>query len=156
MDYRDKLSDEARERLVEVMSDTPTIHKLGGTEFRITALKNGTLIKICEEAVHVKEISSEQGDRIASVMIAMASQIPVICRIITYALLNDKREIEAHFDEVYGIILNNTNQRDLFELFAEVIQKLDVSFFFANTESIQTLLKTMTDRRTTMEEQKAL
>jgi len=156
MKYTDKLSDKARAKLVEVMADTPTLKKLAGTEFEITALKNGTLIKICEEAVKIKEVQMDNDDKTASLMVAMATQIPVICRIITYALLNNLHKIERNFDEVYDIILNNTSQKDIYELFLEVLKKLDVSFFFANTKSIQMLLQMMTDRRTTMEEQKVL
>ena len=155
MDVQDKVSDGARERLLEIMADSPTILKLGGTDFELTALKNGTLIKICEEAVKIKKVQVDSDDKTASVMLSMATQIPVICRIITYALLNDRKRIERNFDEVYDIVLNNTSQSDLFNLFYEIIQKLDVSFFFANIESSLTLLQTMTDRRMTMEEQKA-
>lgn len=155
MDVQDKVSDGARERLLEIMADSPTILKLGGTDFELTALKNGTLIKICEEAVKIKKVQVDSEDKTASVMLSMATQIPVVCRIVTYALLNDRKRIERNFDDVYDIVLNNTSQSDLFNLFYEIIQKLDVSFFFANIESSLTLLQTMTDRRMTMEEQKA-
>lgn len=155
-DFKDKLSDEARAKLVEVMGDTPTLSKFKDTEFEITALKNGTLIKICEEAVKIKEVQLDKNDKTASVMIAMASQIPIVCRIITYAILNDLDKIRNNFDEVYNVVLNKTSQKDIFNLFLEVFNKLDVDFFFTNIESTATLLQMLTNRRLTTKEQKAL
>lgn len=156
MEITDKLSRESREKLIEIMADSPTLFKFEGTEFEVRALHNGTLIKICEEAIGIKEIETKEGDRTASVMVAMATQIPILCRVVTYALLNDLDKINKHFDEVYNIILNKTTQKDLLDIFYEIIQKLDVSFFFANIESVVTLFQMMTDRRMTEKEQEEL
>lgn len=156
MNITDKLSDEARERLIELMADSPTLIKLEGTEFEIKGLKNGTLMKICEEVVKMKKALIDENDKTTSVMLSMATNIPVMCRIITYAILNDYDKIKSNFQETYDIILNNTTQKDIFNIMFEVMQKLDVNFFFANTESMETLLTILTDRRMTTNEQKAL
>jgi len=154
MNVKDKITDEARAKLVEIMADTPTLFKFEGTDFEVRALKNGTLIKICEEAVKIKEVETLSADKTASVMIAMATQIPVLCKIVTYALLNNLHKIEKNFDEVYDIILNNTTQKELLSLFLEIIQKMDVGFFFANIKSTAMLLQMLTERRTMMDELK--
>ena len=148
------LSDEAMEALARLMNDSPTVKKLHGTEWEIRSLKPGAQWLIAEEACKiVKKEKMSMGDVIRE----MASNIPSVARILTIALLNDKDKINGDdYAKVYDTLLwGEYTQRDWAELLYEVIRLIDVDFFFANTNAIQTLRETTLGRKMTAEEQES-
>ena len=52
-DVKEEVSEESMRRLSQIMNDSPTLYKLGNTEWRITALKPATQWLIAEEACKV-------------------------------------------------------------------------------------------------------
>ena len=143
------ISDEAMEALARLMNDSPTVKKLHGTEWEIHALKPGAQWLIAEEAQKiVKKEKMSMGDVIKE----MAANIPSVARILTIALLNDKAKINGEeYDKVYDTLLwGEYTQRDWAELLFEVMKLIDVDFFLANTNAVQTLRETTLGRKMTV------
>lgn len=132
------LSDEAMARLAQIMNDSPTIVKLQGTEWEIKALKPGTQWMIAEEACKiVKKENLSMGDVIKE----FALNLPSVARVITLALLNDKERIHSdEYQKVYDQLLwGDYDIKDWATLLVEILNLLDVDFFFASTNVIQTV-----------------
>lgn len=132
------LSDKAMERLAQIMNDSPTIVKLQGTEWKITALKPGTQWLIAEEACKiVKGENLSMGDVIKE----FATNIPSVARVITLALLNDKEKINGdEYTQVFDQLMwGEYDVKDWATLLVEILNLLDVDFFFASTNVIQTV-----------------
>lgn len=146
------ISDEAMERLAQLMNDTPTLIKLKGTEFEIKALKPGTQWLIAEEACKIiKQEKMSMGDVIKE----LASNLPSVAKIITLAILNDKERIKKDYESVYDSIMwGDYDQRDWLYLLVEIMKLLDVDFFFASTNLIETLRQQTLSRKMMTEEQK--
>ena len=146
-----KISDESMARLVKIMNDTPTRVKLAGTEWRITALKPGTQWLIAEEACKIVE---REGMTMGDIVKQFAVNLPSVCRVLTLALLNDKEKIEgAEYKEVYDRLMwGESGVRTWAQLLAEVLNMIDVDFFFASTNVIKTLRQSTLDRKTMAEE----
>ena len=53
------VSDEAMERLAQIMTDSPTLVKLSKTEFAIKSLKPAVMWMIAEEAVKISKAEKE-------------------------------------------------------------------------------------------------
>lgn len=147
------ISDNAMQRLAQIMNDSPTVIKLKGTEFEIHALKAGTQWLIAEEACKiVKKEQMSMGDVIKE----FAVNLPSVARVITLAILNDKERINNEYKEMYDQILwGEYNIKDWATLLFEILQMLDVDFFFASTDVIQTLRHQTLGRKMMMEEQKS-
>ena len=147
------LSDEAMEKLARIMNDSPTIVKLQGTEWQIHALKPGTQWLIAEEACKiVKGENMSMGDVIKE----FATNLPSVAKVITLALLNDKERIEKDYQKVYETIMWESEMKDWGTLLVQVLELIDVGFFFQITESTQMFRQMSLARKTTMEEAKKL
>ena len=132
------LSNKAMERLAQIMNDSPTIVKLEGTEWEVKALKPGTQWMIAEEACKmVKKENLSMGDVIKEFSV----NLPSVARVITLALLNDKERIKSdEYQQVYDQLLwGDYDMKDWATLLVEILNLLDVDFFFASTNVIQTV-----------------
>lgn len=141
------LSDVAMERLAQIMNDTPTIVRLQGTEWEIKALKPGTQWMIAEEACKiVKDENLSMGDVIKE----FAVNLPSVAKVITLALLNDKDRINSdEYQQVYDQLLwGDYDIKDWATLLVEILNLLDVDFFFASTNVIQTVRNQALTRKT--------
>ena len=77
------ISVESQKLLLRVMNDSPTIVKLNETkEWKITALKPAVKWMIAEEAAKIKQSKPDT----MNVAIAMATNMPCICRCLALAL----------------------------------------------------------------------
>lgn len=82
-----KASIEAQERLAEILTDSPHLVSLNGTEWEVNALRMGTQWLIAKKCIEVhKSDSNSFGDVIKS----FSTSIPAVLEVITLALLNDK------------------------------------------------------------------
>lgn len=141
------ISDEAMARLAQIMNDSPTIVKLGGTEWKIRALKPGTQWMIAEEACNIiKKEKLSMGDVIKE----FSNNIPSVAKIITLALLNDKNKIHGkEYQQVYDQLLwGDYDIKDWATLLVEILNLIDVDFFFASTNVIQTIRSQALTRKT--------
>ena len=83
-----------------------------------------------------------------------AVNLPSVCRVLTLALLNDREKIEGEeYKEVYDRLMwGESGVRTWAQLLAEVLNMIDVDFFFASTNVIKTLRQSTLDRKTMAEE----
>ncbi len=141
------LSEEAMARLARIMNDSPAIIKLQGTEWEIRALKPGTMWLIAEEACKIiKKEKMAMGDVIREFALNLSS----VARVITLALLNDKNRIfSEEYQQIYDQLLwGDYDIRDWATLLVEILNLIDVDFFFASTNVIQTVRnQTLTRKR---------
>ena len=147
------VSDEAMERLVRVMNDTPTIVKLANADWEITALKPAVQNLIAQEACDINKVEKASFEDVCK---CFAHNLPSVVRIITLALLNDKERIEKDYQRVYDTIMWESEIKDWGTLLIQVLQLIDVGFFFQITESTQMFRQMSLARKTTMEEAKKL
>lgn len=144
-------SDEAMDKLARLMNDSPTLKKLHGTEWEIRSLRPGTQWLIAEEACKVVK-----GENLAAgdVIKEFATEMPSVCRVLTLALLNDKERIYGdEYARVYDLLMwGEYTIRDWVALLFEVLQLIDVDFFFASTSVIETIRQNTLERKKTMKE----
>ena len=147
------VSDEAMERLVRVMNDSPTIVKLADADWQITALKPAVQNLIAQEACEINKVEKASFEDVCK---CFAKNLPSVVKIITLALLNDKERIEKDYDRVYDTIMWESEIKDWGTLLIQVLNLIDVGFFFQITESTQMFRQMSLARKTTMEEARKL
>ena len=146
-------------RLVKIMNDTPTVMKMGNTEFPITALKPGTQWLISEESCKI--MKAEEGN-FKDLIKQFSLNIPSVVRVLTLAILNDKdrifkdfgrREYSDEYNTVYETIMWETDQKNWLGLLVEVMNMLSLDFFFQNTSAIAMLRQIVLERKMKADEQ---
>ena len=147
------ISNESMDRLAKIMNDTPSLIKLNGTEWEIRGLKLGTQWLIAEEAC---KIVDKENMSMGDVIKQFAVNMPAVCRVFTLALLNDKEKIYGkEYQEVYDLLMwGNYNQRDWALMLSEVVDSIDIDFFFASINVVKMLRQRTLNRKITTEEQK--
>lgn len=152
---------EAMERLAKVMNDSPTLVKLGKTEFKITALKPGTQWLIAEESCRIQK--AEKGN-MEDVIKQFSVNIPSVVKVITLAILNDRDRIfsdygkkvySSEYKAVYDTILWETDNRYWLNLLVEIMNLLSLDYFFQVTNAIAMIREMALGRKKKMEEQKS-
>ena len=151
--YKEPVSLDAQTRLMQVMNNTPTIKKLAGTEWAITALKPAVMWQIAEEVCKIEDMEGKTyGDALKGLVV----NIPSVVRILTLALLNDKRRIEEEYDSVYQTLIWESDSRDWGELLKEILLLMDTRFFFASISAAKMLKEMTTMRKMTKKEVESL
>lgn len=144
-------TDEAMERLIQVMSDSPTLVKLANTEWAITALKPAVQWEIARIACEVHKVEkATYGD----VLKGFAINLPAVVRVITLALLNDKERIANEYDKVYDTLMWESKPNEWATLLFEILNLQDISFFLQITQVVDMFRQTTLQRKMTMDEQK--
>lgn len=147
------VSDEAMERLAQIMTDSPTLVKLSKTEFAIKSLKPAVMWMIAEEAV---KISKAEKASYSDVLKGLASNLPSVCRIITLAILNKKEDIEDEvtYKKVYETLFWECDEKEWGQLLFEILNLINVDVFFYIINSTQIFKEMALQRKTRMNEQK--
>lgn len=151
----------AQERLAEILNDSPRLVSLNGTEWEIRALRMGTQYLIAQEVIKInKEASATFGD----IMNQFAVNIPSMLKILTLALLNDKKKIYRDGDEgagfsdlyeaTYNTLAWECNINEFGNILLETLQLIDVGFFTESCRIVEMFRVATTARRTTTKEQK--
>lgn len=151
----------AQERLAEILNDSPRIVSLNGTEWEIRALRMGTQYLIAQEVIKInKEASATFGD----IMNQFAVNIPSMLKILTLALLNDKKKIYRDgnegagfsdlYEATYDTLAWECNVNEFGNILLETLQLLDVGFFTESCRIVEMFRVATTARRTTTKEQK--
>lgn len=152
---------EAQERLAEILTDSPRLVSLNGTEWEIRALRMGTQYLIAQEVIKINKTESATfGDIVKQ----FAVNIPSVLKILTFALLNDKNKIFKNgnenegFSELYEATYNTLawecEVSEFGNILLETLQLLDVSFFMESCRIVEMFKVATTARRTTTKEQK--
>lgn len=140
---------ESQERLVKIMTDSPTIAKLAGTEWEIRPLRPMVQWMIAEEAVKIKKVEAKS---FGEVLDCFNGNMSSVVRILTLALLNDKDRIKRDYESVYETLMWESNPSEWANFLLEVLSLLDVEFFFATTKVTQIFREASLKRKMTMEE----
>lgn len=157
-----EVSLEAMQRLAEIMNDSPTIAKMGNTDFPITALKPGTQWLIAEESCKIQK--AENGNMI-DIIKQYSVNLPSVVHVITLAILNDKDRIfrdykrkiySEEYEAVRDTIMWNTDQQYWIGLLVEIMNKLSMDYFFQSTNAIAMIREMALGIKTRMDEQKSL
>lgn len=152
---------DAQERLAEILSDSPRLVSLNGTEWEIRALRMGTQYLIAQEVIKINQVeNATYGD----VVKQFAVNIPSMLKILVFALLNDKKKIfrdgdeSAGFSDLYEATYNtlawDCEVSEFGNIFLETLQLLDVSFFMESCRIVEMFKVATTARRTTTKEQR--
>lgn len=151
---------DAMSRLAQVMNDSPTVVKMANTEWPIKALRPATQWLIAEESLKIQK--SEEGN-FSDVIKQFAQNIPSVVKVLTLAILNDKKRIygdntDGTFSEeyhaVYDTIMWETDSQSWIGLLVEIMNMLSLDYFFASTNAIAMIREMALGRKMTMEEQK--
>ena len=145
-----RASDEAMAQLARVMTDAPSIVKLAGIGWNITALKPAVQWEIAKLACDIKR---EEKASFGDVLRGLSTNLPAIIKIVTLALLNDKKRIEEEYDRVYDTLMWESNPSEWANLLYEVLQLIDVGFFFQITDAVEMFRQLVLQKRTMMDEQ---
>jgi hypothetical protein len=146
-------SDESMERLVRIMTDSPTLAKLAGTEWEIRALKPAVQWEIAKIACNIHNVEkATYGD----VLKGFAENLPAVVRVVTLALLNDKKRIDEDYDTVYETLMWESKPSEWATILYEILQLQDVGFFFQITQATEMFRQTTLQRKKTIAEQKQL
>jgi hypothetical protein len=152
---------EAQERLAEILSDSPRLVSLNGTEWEIRALRMGTQYLIAQEVIKINQVeNASYGDIVKQ----FAVNIPSLLKILTLALLNDKNKIYEDgneslgfsklYEDTFNTLAWDCNVSEFGNIFLETLQLLDVGFFTESCRIVEMFKVATTARRTTTKEQK--
>lgn len=152
---------DAQERLAEILSDSPRLVSLNGTEWEVKALRMGTQYLIAQEVIKINKVeNATYGD----VVKQFAVNIPSMLKILTLVLLNDKKKIFKNGDEgagfseqyeaTYNTLAWECNVNEFGNIFLESLQLLDIGFFMESCRIVEMFKVATTARRTTTKEQR--
>lgn len=134
----DELS--AQLRLAEILNDTPRTIKLGDREFKIKALRPGVQWLLAEEACKI----AKNGESFMDLIKQFAVNAPAIAKCICLAILNDKDKINGkEYQDLYDFIAWETDPSEWIGVLVEVLQMLDISFFFTSLSVVDNFRQTM-------------
>ena len=144
-------SDEAMERLAQIMTDSPSLAKLADTEWAITALKPAVQWEISKIACDIHKVENAcYGD----VLKGFSTNLPAVVRVLTLALLNDKDRIEKEYDRVYDTLMWESNPSEWATILFEVLNLQDIGFFLQITQIVDMFRTTTLQRKMTTEERR--
>jgi hypothetical protein len=125
------VSDESMEKLVRVMTDAPTLVKLANAGWEIRALKPAVQWEIAKVACEIHQVeNASYGD----ILTEFAKNLPAVVRVITLALLNDKKRIEEEYDLVYDTLMWESNPSEWANVLLEILNLQDIGFFLQITQ----------------------
>lgn len=149
----DPVSIESQQRLIQIMNDSPSLKKLAGTEWEIRALKPAVQWMIAEEAV---KIAKDEDMTAKDIYLNLTRNMPSVFRIMALALLNDKKRIEEDYNNLVETLKWESDPKEWAGILLEVLNLIDVDFFFATTGAIRMFQTITTERKITMEEREQL
>lgn len=151
---------EAQERLVEILTDSPRIISLNGSEWAIKALRMGTQYLIAKKVIEIKRA---EDNTFGDIIQQFAVNIPAVIEVITLALLNDKNKIFKNgvdggeyselYEATYQTLMWECKVEDFGNLLLEILQLIDTNFFMESCRILE-MFKMSTTARTKITEQK--
>lgn len=148
---------DSQERLAEILTDSPRLVSLNGTEWEIRALRMGTQWLIAKKCI---EINKAENSTFGDVIKQFAVNIPAVLDVLTLALLNDKDKLFKDGNERNGYSDLYYATRNTLEwecdvtqfgnLLFEVLSMLSVDFFFNALTVLDTFRASVTERKRMM------
>lgn len=143
-------SDEAMEKLVKVMTDAPTLVKLADAGWEVRALKPAVQWEIAKIACEIHQVeNASYGD----ILTEFAKNLPAVVRVITLALLNDKKRIAEEYDIVYDTLMWESNPSEWATVLLEILNLQDIGFFLQITQVTEIFRQMTLQRKKIMGEQ---
>lgn len=153
---RSEVALENQARLAEILNDSPRIISLKGTEWEIRALRMGTQWLICKKCI---EVAMVENANFGDIVKQFSQNIPAVLEVLTLALLNDKKKIFKNGEETEGYselykatfdtLMWECNVEEFGQIFLEVLQMIDVSFFMESHRMLHLFREmTMTRKKT--------
>jgi hypothetical protein len=150
------VSIDSQARLAEILTDSPRLVSLNGTEWEVRALRMGTQWLIAKKAIEVnKADSATMGD----ILRQFAVNMPAVLDVITLALLNDRNKIYKNGRECEGLsdLYRQTretlewecNPTEFGELLFEILQMMSVDFFWNALDILAVFRASVTERKRT-------
>lgn len=144
-------SDDAMEKLVRVMTDAPSLVKLANAGWEVRALKPAVQWEIAKIACEIHKVeNATYGD----VLKGFATSLPDVVRVITLALLNDKKRIDEEYDLVYDTLMWESNPSEWANVLLEILNLQDIGFFLQITQVTEIFRQSTLQRKKTMDELK--
>ena len=144
-------SDDSMERLVRVMTDAPSLVKLANAGWEVRALKPAVQWEIAKIAC---EIHKAENATYGDVLKGFATSLPDVVRVITLALLNDKKRIEEEYDTVYDTLMWESNPSEWANVLLEILNLQDIGFFLQITQVTEIFRQSTLQRKKAMDELK--
>jgi hypothetical protein len=143
-------SDESMEKLVRVMTDAPSLVKLADAGWEVRALKPAVQWEIAKVACEIHQVeNASYGD----ILTEFAKNLPAVVRVITLALLNDKKRIEEEYDLVYDTLMWESNPSEWANVLLEILNLQDIGFFLQITQETEIFRHMTLQKRKMMEGQ---
>ena len=140
-------SDESMEKLVRVMTDAPSLVKLADAGWEVRALKPAVQWEIAKVACEIHQVeNASYGD----ILTEFAKNLPAVVRVITLALLNDKKRIEEEYDLVYDTLMWESNPSEWANVLLEILNLQDIGFFLQITQVTEIFRQMTLQKRKTM------
>lgn len=110
---------------------------VNGVDYEIKALKMSTRWLI-SECINKMEIAEKDTINIIE---SMFTDIPLLVRIITLAVLRDRDKIEdvQLYNKTYDALMECTNMQEYLDAITVIIRKLDVEWFFFTQEAVKSI-----------------
>lgn len=158
----EQVSLDAQARLAEILTDSPRLVSLNGTEWEVRALRMGTQWLIAQKAI---EVNKAENATMGDILKQFAVNMPAVIDVITLALLNDKNKIYQNGRECEGFSDLYRTTRDTLtwdcdptkfaELLLDIFQMLSVDFFWNALDILAVFRASVAERkRTRIAEQK--
>jgi hypothetical protein len=145
-----KVTIEDQLRLAAIMNDTPRVLRLGGKEFKITALKPGAQWLIAEESCKITKAGEDFTDLIRH----FAESVGSVIRCLAFAILNDKDKINGpEMNEMCEFIRWETRPSEWIPALLEVMQMLSLDFFTVASSQIDSFREMTTQRKQSLQRQ---
>ena len=148
---------DSQERLAEILTDSPRLVSLNGTEWEIRALRMGTQWLIAKKCI---EINKSENSTFGDVIKQFAVNIPAVLDVLTLALLNDKDKLfkdgneRNGYSDLYYATRNplewECDVTQFGNLLFEVLSMLSVDFFFNALTVLDTFRASVTERKRMM------
>lgn len=129
IEYQSKLSDVMLDRGEEIV--------IAGKNYEIKALKMRTrwLISECINKMELREKDT------INMLESMFTDIPLLAKMITYAVLRDKEKIENKelFTKTYDDILECEDMQEYLNAITTIIKLMDIEWFFFTQETVKSI-----------------
>lgn len=129
IEYQSKLSDVMLDRGEEIV--------IAGKSYEIKALKMRTrwLISECINKMELREKDT------INILESMFTDIPLLAKMITYAILRDKENIENKelFTKTYDDILECEDMQEYLNAITTIIKLMDIEWFFFTQETVKSI-----------------
>jgi hypothetical protein len=149
-----KVDSESQARLAEIMSDSPRVVKLNGTEWEIRSLRMGTQVLMANE---ICKVNKAENASFGDILKQFSINIPAVLDCLTLALLNDKNKIYTDGDKNKGFSKLYISTRETLEwdgnveeyapILLEVFNMIDTTFFTEALAMLQIFRANITEKR---------